>query len=300
MLAPWQAKREGEAKIIRAQTDAEILRLQAVAQSEARKLAIDPEVSVSGTVNISNYIEQSLKYQTTKRISNVKSVVEKTADFVEGEEVPSDEPNHDWTARFFEAVQDISSQQLQTLWSKILAGEIKSPGATSLLSLNILKNIDSETATLFESLCSKCVYLFPHSKYVFDARVPSMGTHAGQNALEKFGLNYFSLMTLAEHSLINSDLDSYVDIQICIGKLLDKNQSLRLPFKFNGQYWILQPNKHYTSSKDYKMKGVALTKAGRELSRVVNCVRSDDFCEHLMKYFASKNLLMVQVDKYEP
>ncbi|MYF37585.1 MAG: hypothetical protein F4219_02260, partial [Gammaproteobacteria bacterium] len=42
MIAPWREKKESEAKLIRAKTDAEILKIQARAQSEARQLAIDP------------------------------------------------------------------------------------------------------------------------------------------------------------------------------------------------------------------------------------------------------------------
>ena len=166
MLAPWQAKREGKAKLIRAKADSEILRLQAQAQSEARKLAIEPNADVSGTVRISNYMEQSLNYQTSKRIANVKSVVEKTAELIQDKEVPSDEPNHDWTARFFGSVQDISSQELHVLWSKILSGEIEQPGSTSILSLEILKILNQQQLG-FSNYFVRCAYFrFPHRKHL--------------------------------------------------------------------------------------------------------------------------------------
>lgn len=300
MLAPWQARREGKAKLIRAETDADILKLQAQAQAEARKLAIEPASIESGTVTISDQIEQSLKFQAAKRFTNVRSVVEKTAEAIHDEDVPVEEPNHDWTARFFDSVQDVSTQQLHSIWSKILADEIRSPGSTSLLTLNILKNIDIQTATLFELFCSMCIYLLPDVKNNSYVHLPTLGQHAGQNSLKKYGLNYRNLMTLTEHDLISTDFNSTVDIQICIGKHIKNKSYVKFPFLFNGKYWILQPTQEYKEQNGFKVQGIAVTKAGRELSRIVSNLNANDFLGSLKNYFLSKKLLMRQVEKIDP
>ena len=300
MIAPWQAERERKAKLIRAETDAEILMIQARAQSEARKLAIEPGLIESGSVTISDHIEQSLKFQATKRITNVRSVVEQTAEAIEGEEVPNEEPNHDWTARFFDSVQDVSTQQLQAVWSKILAEEIRSPGSISILTLNIVKNIDLQTAKLFELLCSMCIFMFPQTEHEIDARIPTLGQHAGQNSLQKYGLNYKNLQTLTEHALINSDLDSWINIQICIGQKIDAHSVVKLPFLFNDKYWVLQPKENDRVGQEFRLHGVSLTKAGRELSKVVNVLDANDFQVNLENFFLSNKIIMQQVDKLDP
>ena len=39
--------------------------------------------------------------------------------------VANSDPDHDWTARFFNGVQDVSSKEMQLLWAKVLAGEVE-------------------------------------------------------------------------------------------------------------------------------------------------------------------------------
>ena len=63
------------------------------------------------------------------------------------------EPDHDWTARFFDCVQDVSSGHMQKLWAKVLSGEVENPGRTSLRTLGHAKEHDQNgTPKLFERL----------------------------------------------------------------------------------------------------------------------------------------------------
>ena len=59
----------------------------------------------------------------------------------------------DWLMRFFDAVGNISNEELQQLWGKVLANEITRPKACSLRTLDMLRNMSSEEAKVFSALC---------------------------------------------------------------------------------------------------------------------------------------------------
>ena len=59
----------------------------------------------------------------------------------------------DWLMRFFDAVGNISNENLQQLWGKVLANEIVKPKACSLRTLEMIRNMSSEEANIFSDLC---------------------------------------------------------------------------------------------------------------------------------------------------
>lgn len=64
-----------------------------------------------------------------------------------------DKFSFDWLMRFFDAVGNISNEDLQRLWGEVLASEIIRPKACSLRTLDMLRNMPPEEAKTFYSLC---------------------------------------------------------------------------------------------------------------------------------------------------
>jgi hypothetical protein len=63
----------------------------------------------------------------------------------------SDEPvDEDIASRIFTNIQDVSNEQMQKLWAKLLAGEITKPGSFSVRTLDVLKNLSPKEAAVFE------------------------------------------------------------------------------------------------------------------------------------------------------
>lgn len=94
-----------------------------------------------------------LDFQERKRQANIENVTSVAAAELTGEvEVPEEKPDEDWVTRFFSAAQDISSEQMQDLWGRILAGEILRPGTYSLRALEAMKNLTAADATLFQEV----------------------------------------------------------------------------------------------------------------------------------------------------
>ena len=98
-------------------------------------------------------ITQRIEFQEKKRQANIVSVVREAAAELGDKEAPDHELDPDWTARFFDSVQDVSSEDMRKLWAKILSGEVENPGRTSLRTLDILKNMTRVDAQKFRKFC---------------------------------------------------------------------------------------------------------------------------------------------------
>ena len=161
MLAPWKARQEAKAKQIEVEAKANSMRILADAQSDARKALISQDSPIIGELNIADSVSQRIQFQEAKRQANIEAVVRQAAEQLGDTTVEDIEPDHDWTARFFNDVQDVSSEEMQSLWTKVLAGEVERSGSTSIRTLGILKGLDQSTALLFQKFCSVCIFFRP-------------------------------------------------------------------------------------------------------------------------------------------
>lgn len=59
----------------------------------------------------------------------------------------------DWSARFFDYAKDISNEEAQAVWAKILAGEIVKPGSFFKRTLSVLRDIEPFEAKWFAEIC---------------------------------------------------------------------------------------------------------------------------------------------------
>lgn len=152
MLARWKARTEADALRITAKGKADAIRLIADAQADARRSFDAIPASVHGVVDVGTEIQARLNFQEEKRQNNIETVVGMAAEEIREKEVQNHEVDHDWTVRFFADVQDVSSEKMQQIWAKILAGEVETPGRTSLHTLAILKNMTQGDAELFSEI----------------------------------------------------------------------------------------------------------------------------------------------------
>ena len=313
MLAPWKARREALARQIAAQGESDSLRILAEGQASAVQIISEANEEARSTlmgenslavteIYIGETIRQRLEFQEEKRQSNIISVLNEAAEELGDKEVQDHEPDHDWTARFFNEVQDVSSDEMRTIWAKILAGEVERPGSTSALTLTILKNLDRKPARLFNTLCSVCASIRLDANVALDARVPSMGGEPAQNCLQKYGLAYDSLTILNEYGLIIPDYNSYYPYSMTIGINAGGSgqQKIRIPFTFQKRFWVLEPTPEFRQHGEFRLAGVMLTQAGRELQSVVAAEPNHQFLQDLNEFFKKNNLHMTEVSPGAP
>ena len=185
MLLPWRAQWEGKAKRISARADADVRSIQAAseaealpiiaaAQAEARQYLMASDAQVHGELEITrDNVTQRIAFQEKKRLANIRDVVSDAAAVLGDKEVDDHEPDPDWTARYFDYVQDVTSDDLKKLWARILAGEVESPGRTSLRTLSILRDMSQRDARMFHAMMEYVIsdfILVDHCAQAFGSR----------------------------------------------------------------------------------------------------------------------------------
>ncbi len=158
------------------------------------------EPQVLQDVSSDQRVIMRMEYQEAKKQSNIEQVIQRSYEELrddDEQEIPSERPQSDWITRFFRIAEDISTDQMQTLWGKILAGEVKKPGSYSLRTLDLLKNITHKEAELFVRVCKVS---FLSNETIF---VPNQDN--GKYLEEHFGLPLRYFLLLQEIGLLVAD-----------------------------------------------------------------------------------------------
>lgn len=251
MLARWKARVAAAALRIEAQGKADALRLIAEAQAEAQQSFSRSPSSTHGEIDVRGEIEARLSFQEEKRQANTEAVVRQTAEELGEKQVQAHDVDHDFTARFFADVQDVSSEKMQRIWAKILAGTVETPGSTSMLTLSILKNMSQRDAELFESVAPFIIndFVLNHDNTATLAGFPT----------------YSDFMKLFHHNLVHL------------------RTGLKKTFKGSSEYYVQDRGVVYRMTKsgsgiyNVRIPCHSLTPSGQELYALVKCSKNEDY-----------------------
>ena len=273
LLAPWRAGREGKARVVAAhadaeshrintESDAESLRIIAAAQSEARQHLLPSDDHVGGTVEIGrNEIFQRIEFQEQKRLANISSVVNQAASELHGKEVPNDDPDPDWTARFFDCVQDVSSEEMRSIWARILSGEVESPGRTSLRTLDTLRNLTKEEAELFRNICD---FVIGHDFLFYED-----SSHSAQSKYRFDAIRYGNLLRLQDYNLVS--------VEPGLGRSFELKSGSQLILDYQNDGLVIVNRRGQTSTVNIPI--VRLTTSGISLGRFIQCNPQMEYLE---------------------
>lgn len=140
-------------------------------------------------------ITARVAYQEEKRQENIEQIIQHAADDIRREtHVDAERPNSDWTSRFFRIAEDITTDEMQVLWGKVLAGEVKRPGSYSLRALDLLKNITQREAEVFVRVGQITV--------TCDGRAFLPDPDNGEYLQKHFGLRFTDFLLLREIDLL--------------------------------------------------------------------------------------------------
>lgn len=139
---------EQKSNITRAETAARVDVIKAMGESAAQSVKNNPDLARAFIEKIAG--EEFFKLENKEKI--VQKTIEIVVDNPEKlQNEQTDEPlDPDWMNSFVAFSERASSDSLQTLWARVLSGEITQPGSYSLPTLRIISEIGLETAKLFE------------------------------------------------------------------------------------------------------------------------------------------------------
>lgn len=223
-----------------------------------------------------------MAFQELQKQNNIECVVAKAYNILENEQTCSKEPvDQGWVNRFFDSVADVSDEDLQKLWGKVLAGEIKQPKSYSLRTLETLKNLSKHEAELFQKIIPYVLSLGG-----------SLFLSSNNGLLEKYGIMYGEIIALDECGLINSGG------LVSLSPLVSYTKPVAI---YNRSKLVmlhgLEPNEVKISIGEF-----GLTRAGKELFHILDCNFNDeyiyDFAEETAKHNSQKIKVTVHKINY--
>jgi Protein of unknown function (DUF2806) len=146
------------------------IRKVALAEADAAKIEAAASIEVT---ELHQRALRRLMAEEAKRQENMEAIFAKAVPSI-ADDAKTEDVEDDWLTNFFDKCRIISNEDMQTLWSKLLAGEANHPGSFSKRTVNFLASLSAKEAALFATLCRFCwqfegltplIYHFQHPIY---------------------------------------------------------------------------------------------------------------------------------------
>lgn len=277
-------------KIPKSIIDANVAERQAISDARVANIKATGKVMVEGAVVDDKLIEiahETNARRIARQQKNAIGVLSVAVDELRKEQFLGDEPpaeiSEDWLNAFERDAILMSSEEMQLLFGKILAGEIREPGSFSKRTVALMAEVGPKQAALFQRFCSMTTELgrVDHS---VDARVISIGEGLATNELSKYGLSYSALCELTEYGLVSTEYSSSAKYGTAIA-----NEEGRVVYsvQFGSKHHALQlkDESQRDAKRDFTVSGAMLTAAGKELLQIVDRQVNSEYFDELVKYF---------------
>jgi len=158
LLKPWHVGRMRKVELEAKYKD---IIMTADAEKKAEdikngKIAIldNKELSFRNIDEIDTHIESSRKVENIKKEVNVSNAILYAEKELENDvtEPSKEEIDEDWLYKWKNNASEVSKEELQRMWGRLLVGELKSPGKYSLRTMDFLKHLSQEEALLLENV----------------------------------------------------------------------------------------------------------------------------------------------------
>jgi len=205
-------------------------------------------------------------FQQMKKQQNIESVVSDAYLELEGKNGTSREPvDEDWVSSFFDFVANVSNEQMQKIWGKILAGEVIQPGSFSIRTLDILRKLTQREAQLFSSFAPYVLRCYADStKSDYDYFLLCDETEEKTLSM-KYGYSFFNINLLDDAGLFSSNSMIYIGHDVDCGERI----------MFEGREKVIEITNKNSHSVKVGHSAYLLTENGKELYNAIISMNSD-------------------------
>jgi len=205
-----------------------------------------------------------MAFQEAKKQANIEKITRHAAEELTNEQnINSERPNPDWIIRFFRIAEDITSEQMQILWGKVLAGEVKTPNSYSLRTLELLKNITQQEAEIFVKV-GQVSFVCGNKAFI---PKPDKGNYLKQH----LGLQFIDFLLIREIDLLVA-----TDLEFSIPPAI---QNTQIVFECGNTCILINRPKE---TPKQAIQAIVFTRIGRELLKLVEKRTADP--KYIMKF----------------
>jgi hypothetical protein len=298
LLAPWQEKRMAEARAeirrkemlllahaeqevesiksgsTRLELKSDIKLIQGPEQATNDQGRVEPTLDLSELAN--SVANTDLSESIRKETNIAKSVMVAEDILSQDEQEPSDKPiDDDWLFSWREAAGRVSASELQDLWGRILAGEVKQPGSYSMRTLEFLKGLSKSEAEIISKA----------ARFVIGERI----YRKKEQFLEKEGLNFSHLLFLQDIGVL-SGVEA-VGLSTTYQSRAD--DKFFLPLVASNKILLLE---HEDKARTIKAEVYLLTQVGIEVLKLASFQVDEEYLVSVAKGYVKKGYTVKVAD----
>ncbi|MGB7925568.1 MAG: DUF2806 domain-containing protein [Pyrinomonadaceae bacterium] len=242
------------------------IRRKAKADADAQLILTEAEIKAE---ELKRRRDERVEFRELRRQENIENIIARTVKELP-ENVDEKPVDEDWVFQFFELCQDVSNDEMQSLWSKLLAGEVTRPGSYSLRTLNLIKMMKREDAALFTKFCN---YIWGDDGH--KGGIVYFVTDAIDDLIEAKGVSFLSMLHLQAIGLVEMNN---------VYTTLYKDNPTNI-FYFGKEY-LVKPIKKGSA----QIKSRVLTDIGQELAPICGAQADEEYLQALKKSLLSEGV----------
>ena len=233
--------------------------LEKIAEAEAKAALIKARSDIEIT-DLQRRAANRWMAEEAQRQKNMEDITDKALPQLDENAKPESMDN-DWVANFFDKCRIVSDDEMQGLWSRVLAGEANAPGSYSKRTVNFLSDLDRAEAESFTKLCGFGWEIGDFAPLVFDFRA---------EIYNKCGIDFDTLRHLDSIGLVQFD---------GFGGLLRQEVSKEFNVSYHDRALVLEMP--HDAGNQLEIGEVLLTRIGQELAPICGSKPVDGFWEYV-------------------
>ncbi len=219
----------------------------AKAKSEAKSIKLKGKIKDLETWERA---EERRRVRDVRRQENIEAAIAEALNELSAD-VNEQPVSEDWLYQWVDHVQDIGDEEMRSVWSKLLAGEVASPGKYTLLTLSKVKTMDRKVAEYFTELMSYLWLFNNNNDYTL------LTNTADKNTGSDFCYDQYKIRVLELHGLVYYHDKQQYDL-FWIRKLTYYGQAYDIHFE------------SIDSQEEYLSTHASLTEVGKELVSIAD------------------------------
>jgi hypothetical protein len=245
-----------------------LFRSLAEAEAQAERIRAVSQIEIT---ELQRRAVQRFVAEEAKKQVNMESITQDAIPHIK-EDAKTENVDDDWITHFYDKCRLISDEEMQKLWSTVLAGEANSPGRYSKRTVTLLSSLDKQDAILFQKLCS--------FGWMIGDVVPLIYDHQA-DVYTKMGITFSSLQHLDAAGLISFQ---------SLGGYTKKGFPQRVAIHYYGRAVTVEFPK--PEQNQLEIGSVLLTQAGQQLAPICASGPCDGFLDYVKDQWKKKGLVV--------